>query len=470
MSGEASDPRLRSLGLCLELERMARHVENRPALYDLMVNETARLFPYRQAAFWDASKRQVVTLSGVSKLDRDAPYVQFLEALMRHLQEHGVADASGLGAPASGASGPADPAACAVQLESGDVPEGIGGEWGRWLPSRVVWLPVHGGDRRGDRTIAGALLLARDAAFAEHEITVLSYLMDAYEHAWRAFDARRLRLPVTKKSKRWSVAILFVLFITVGFTWKVSLSSLGRAEVVPKVPWILRSPIEGVVKDILFEPNEPVEEGDVVVILDNTDLRNGLVVARQRQIVAETEYRRVSQQAIHDRRIRGELSLRRAELTLRKVEADYAAELLEKTEIRAARAGIAVYADPDDWEGRPVQTGERILSIADPRNSKLEVWLPVDDALTLSSGGRVEFFPAGSPAEPLSARLSYASYEPVQRRFDLLAYRLEARFTGEEYVPRIGLTGTAKVYSEEVSLFYYLFRRPLSALRRWMGL
>ena len=34
---------------------------------------------------------------------------------------------------------------------------------------------------------------------------------------------------------------------------------------------------------------------------------------------------------------------------------------------------------------------------------------------------------------------------------------------------RLGLHGTAKVYGEEVSLGYYLLRRPLSALRAWTG-
>ena len=33
-----------------------------------------------------------------------------------------------------------------------------------------------------------------------------------------------------------------------------------------------------------------------------------------------------------------------------------------------------------------------------------------------------------------------------------------------------GLTGPAKVYGMEVSLFYYLMRRPIAALRRLFGL
>ena len=49
-----------------------------------------------------------------------------------------------------------------------------------------------------------------------------------------------------------------------------------------------------------------------------------------------------------------------------------------------------------------------------------------------------------------------------------LAYRLDARFI--EKAPRIGLRGTAKVYAKRVPLAVYLFRRPLAALRKTLGL
>jgi hypothetical protein len=37
-----------------------------------------------------------------------------------------------------------------------------------------------------------------------------------------------------------------------------------------------------------------------------------------------------------------------------------------KLSIRARSSGVFVYTDPDDWAGRPVQTGERIGLLADP--------------------------------------------------------------------------------------------------------
>ena len=50
----------------------------------------------------------------------------------------------------------------------------------------------------------------------------------------------------------------------------------------------------------------------------------------------------------------------------------------------------------------------------------------------------------------------------------ILARGLGYRIT-EDAIPRIGLRGTAKVYGEKVSLFYYLFRRPITYLRQHLG-
>ena len=63
-----------------------------------------------------------------------------------------------------------------------------------------------------------------------------------------------------------------------------------------------------------------------------------------------------------------------------------------------------------------------------------------------------------------------------------MAYRAEADAAGVSSYPvlarvndptappeRLGLRGTARVYGEPVSLFYYLLRRPITALRQWTG-
>ena len=50
-----------------------------------------------------------------------------------------------------------------------------------------------------------------------------------------------------------------------------------------------------------------------------------------------------------------------------------------------------------------------------------------------------------------------------------VGYRIRADFKGTEQVPRIGLSGVAKIYGKKVPLAYALFRRPLTALRQRLG-
>ncbi|HCP03708.1 MAG TPA: hypothetical protein DIT61_09365, partial [Pseudomonas sp.] len=65
-----------------------------------------------------------------------------------------------------------------------------------------------------------------------------------------------------------------------------------------------------------------------------------------------------------------------------------------------------------------------------------------------------------------------SGYEPQTTPDQQLAYRLIAQLSESERQaepPRVGLRGTAKVYGEKVSIFFYLFRRPITSVRQWLG-
>jgi hypothetical protein len=148
----------------------------------------------------------------------------------------------------------------------------------------------------------------------------------------------------------------------------------------------------------------------------------------------------------------------------------YVQELLDKTLVKADQEGIAVFSDVFDWLGRPVVTGEKVLTLARPERAELEIRLPVGDAINLNKGAKVLLFLNVDPDAPIGASLSFASYRPEMSADGLLAYRLKARFPEGTLPPRIGLKGTAKIYGDESSLFYLVMRRPLAAVRQRLGL
>jgi len=71
---------------------------------------------------------------------------------------------------------------------------------------------------------------------------------------------------------------------------------------------------------------------------------------------------------------------------------------------------------------------------------------------------------------PLEAQLVEASYRAKPDKRDILSYTLKAALTEKDKeLPRIGVQGTAQVFSEKASLAYVIFRRPITAFRQYTG-
>jgi hypothetical protein len=81
----------------------------------------------------------------------------------------------------------------------------------------------------------------------------------------------------------------------------------------------------------------------------------------------------------------------------------------------------------------------------------------------------IEFFPNVAPDKKYSGRLRRMDYRAEPAASGELAYRIRGDFEEGQILPRIGMRGTAKLYGAPVTLGYYLLRRPLATVRRWLG-
>jgi multidrug resistance efflux pump len=151
------------------------------------------------------------------------------------------------------------------------------------------------------------------------------------------------------------------------------------------------------------------------------------------------------------------------------VDMNFAADQLARVQVKAAREGVAVFADVNDWTGKAVSVGEKVLVLADPGKVELTGYLPVADQIALKPGADVTFYPKASPFTAYHARVETVAYRAAPTDEAVLAYRVKARFVKGEAVPRLGLMGTARLYAGRVPLIYYLLRRPLASLRQWLG-
>lgn len=393
------------LGTLLQLARRARQAANRAELGFVMVNETHSLVPYRQAVLWrgDASRGSVVALSGSPGVERNAPYVQWLRLVYR--------DAVRAGAPAA-----------PKPIGAGDLGAAIGRDWSEWLPPSGLLLGFPDGSGR-----LVLVLLARETPWGEADQHLLAELADGYAHAWRALDGRTRRRigRLAWRGSGW-LKLVVAAALAACLLLPVRLTALAPAEIVPLHPTIVRAPLEGVVDRIDVAPNAAVAKGDPLLALDPRVLDNQLDVATKTLSVAEAEYRAAAQQALFDDKSRAQLAVLKIKMDQRRAELDYVRSLLDRIKVTATRAGVAIYSDPDDWAGRPVALGERIMQIADPARAEIEVWLPATDAITLQPGAEVDMFLNVSPDAPIRAHLREASYDLEQSPEGVFGYRLKA--------------------------------------------
>jgi multidrug resistance efflux pump len=440
-------------GTFLQLERAARHAATPEELAFVAVNETRRLIAYRQAAVIGdpGGRARVETVSGVAVLDRNAPFLRWLGR------------AAGAAARTTAAVGNAprriDPAA---------LPEDIVRDWAEWAAAHVLWVPLPSPDGRID----AAMWLARDEPWQDSDLLLLERLADCYGHARTALTAgRRGRARPARGQRRrrlllWAVPVALAAAMAI----PVRQSALAPAEVVPRDPVLVAAPLDGVIAEMAVAPNQPVAAGDPLLSFDDTELRNAHAVAERTLAVARAEARQAAQAAFNDPRDSARLAVLEARADMRAAELAYAAERLSRVRVTAPAGGIAVFSDPNDWIGRPVATGQRIMLIADPGQAELRIRLPVADAIALSPGAPVDLFLDVAPLDPVAAVLTHAAYEAEVTPAGALAYRVAARFAEDAAIPRIGLQGTAKIYGETVPLGLYLFRRPIAAVRQTLGL
>lgn len=446
------EQQLIGLGTLWQLARKARHAADTGGFAFLVVNETLQLLRYDQAILFRQTgegKARTEAVSGVERAARDAPYMTWAQELAEHL----------LRTPGGGEA--------MVRAES--LPARLQRDWSAWGQRALLWMPLKTTQGR----VLGGLLLSRGKpAWEEGEAALLEMLADAYGHAWEALTQRGQGGAATglttggwRRWRGWGLAAGLALALG----WQVPLSVLAPAQVAPLHPLIVSAPLDGVIQQVMVTPNQAVHQGELLFSLEETTLRNRLDVARKTLEVSRAQLRRGNQQAFGDDRSRGDLMLLQAQVEEKEIEVAFTEEQLARARVVAPRDGVALFTGVNEWLGKPVVTGEKVMTLSNPEESGLEIFLPVSDAIPLEKGAEVALFLNASPGAPVTARLQEIGYQARLMPDGMLAYPLRATFLPGTPPPRLGMRGIAKLHDGKVSLLYYLFRRPLASLRQTTG-
>lgn len=332
---------------------------------------------------------------------------------------------------------------------------------------KALWLPL----RRRDGTIIAGLLGLRTTDWNPQTLVLLSPLIGAYAHAWEAL-LPNTNTAMTKArrflSKR-RIATALLVAAAIAAVVPVPMSALAPAEVVAETPSLVTAPIEGVIGDILLPPGSAVERGQPIVRFVDMTLRSDVEVAKRHLAVAKANHFRVVQSSTATQKNMEDLATTKAEYDVARAELDYAEQLLSRSVITAPASGLLIYSAKSDLIGRPVAVGERLMEIGDPKSTEIKIELPVSDAIALKSGGDVALFLDGNPLQAIPGVITRISYRPAMSAHQQLVYRVHARFAGDA-TRSIGLRGVARVSGDTVPLGFFLFRRPIAAVRQWAGL
>jgi hypothetical protein len=505
--------------ILLDLARRARYAESAASLQFILTNETFSLAPYRLAAFW-VKDEGVISQSSVSQLDRNSPFILWLSRVCKSLLKQVkpvVVDpsmidsgdlaewsdslpAQALWLPIGNQNLSAGLLICrdeswqdqdiALLTEWVDIwshawvklhAPTVHGEISKWwikflsvLPKKEnVYAYVHDLNVGFDSIYSS--VIKKPGTWFSLVIQFLKYVIKVIakpfsflnKHGFKGtldFIKSEIKVIWNDRKRR----IKWLIWIAILFP--VRLTILAPAELVPANPAIIRVPIEGVVDEFFVAPNQKVVEGQPLFKLDLTSLNSRLQVAQQEMQIASTEYRQSSLQSLTDSKSRGLLVPQEGKATEKRLEAEYLKELLSKAQIKAPKAGVALFDEPSEWIGKPVVAGEKIMVIANEHQSEIEAWIPLNEAIQLPEGAPVTIYLNASPLSPIDAKMRYLGHEAMQRPDGSYAYRLRATIDSGESPARIGLKGTARVSGQYVPLSYWVLRKPIAFVRQYIGL
>ncbi|MGB1240420.1 MAG: efflux RND transporter periplasmic adaptor subunit [Candidatus Pelagibacter sp.] len=429
------------------LEKKSREARTQDELNFVVVNETRQIFDFVNSYLLlktPTDKYHVKAVSDLATVDRTAPLVTFVENIINDQTSSNLKEIQ--------------------NFEVDKISRSLKIKKPKNIPDNILLIPIFS----PQRGLQGFLITTRNEKFNDNEVELARHLSLTYGHAYNTFLTDFSIKDFLKKNftgKRSWIIILSIIFILI---IPIKITSTAPVEVVPKNPRLITAPFDGVVKNIIVNNNDKINSGDLLIQIEDTDLKNSFNLAKQSLQVAEKELLRSRQFSFSNNEEKARLAELMAQVDLKKAEVESTSERLKNSKIYADKDGIAIVDQKNNWQGRPVSVGEKIITIANPEKVEFLIWLPVKDSLIIKENTDVKVFLDINPIKPLKGKLKRASYQSSLSPEEVLSYQISASFEGEE-IPRIGLRGTAKIYGSRVTLFYYLFRKPITFVRQLIG-
>lgn len=426
---------MEKLFILLELQARAQAASSRTALLHSILNDTVKIIPYTQAVFFspDAVGLRLERASGNATLDGQGAYAHDIKKKINAA----LADTS---------------ATIAVLY-----PEAQG------CHGAIVFF------RTAEEGFLGGLWLESAAAYGAAEQRILEELAAIYTQALAVWHLRG-RLPWHRAAGgggrwcRYALAGAVVLALL-----PVRMTMRAPAEIVARQAEVVAAPFDGMIETVNVEPGDNVKAGAVLVMMEDQSLQAQMDMAEQEIKMAQSALSRRQRESLASPEKKSNLVELQEEIASRRIARDYAADLKERGTLRAQSDGVAVFSGAWALKGKPVRAGEKIMILADPADTELQIRVPVEAMMALEKGANVSYFLNVSPFAGRKAEVRSVGYQASADADGMMTYKVMASLPDGARAGRIGWKGTARIHGAWTVLGYAIVRRPVIALRNLTG-
>lgn len=423
------------------------------ALKFIILNDTLHLVYYNQALLfsYEEGKPTLIGISGQDSVNKHSELVKKWDLLIKHLKN-----------PEEGK---------VITSESFSEQQALYEELHEKSKSLIVWQPIF----VQNKMVLGLWLERWDSTPddipPEDTLSLLkNFLMPGYGAAWSKLSplfSPSTMLGVSKKTIYYGCLAAFVLLMII----RVPLRVVAPCEVVPKNPFVITAPIDGIIKEVVVKPSQVVKKGEILFEYNKKAPEQELRVAEKQVDVMQSEVNRAMTQGLTEKESLEQLAILKFKLEKEKLNLEFARYQNGLLDVKAPDAGIVIMDAPDDWRGRAVKTGEKVMTISDPSDTKVRIWIPESDNVVLDPEKEIKVILNTNPTKTYIAKQIYIANESKLSDLQVPSFIGEANW--EEAPPpevKLGLKGTAILYGDSVSLFYYIIRKPWGTLRSLLGL
>jgi len=264
--------------------------------------------------------------------------------------------------------------------------------------------------------------------------------------------------------KYWLIGLVTAIVLVFAF-FPVEHKVMTNVSLEPVLQRIVSTRYDGVLKEILVEPGQQVQKGQVLALLDDQDL-----LIQQRALQAELDT------AVKDRNLKiaaAEISAAQiASLDIQRItlELQLLQEQLNDLSIIAPIEGAMISEDIDHRQGSLLKRGEVLFELAPLQKMHAELMIPAEDITHVEIPTPVQIQFDALPKRQWQATLTNIQPRSVVIDSENVFVAKVPLNNDENLILKPGMRGQASIVAGQRSLGWVLFHKAAYRVMRWFSM